>query len=153
MSKKKESFQSRQRLPCCGPRFESQEHHLRFFELYGSSLVNICHLNWNVKITKINEKSSGLAYLKKNVLKNFFSIDQGPDQLFSTQSIFQSNIELPSPSSSSSSSSRRLNLQNKLTSKSKNYVFFIRSPQEEPVVERPLVVRSPTKQILILPPT
>ena len=38
----------RRHLQACCPRFESQAHHLRFFQF----ILNICHLNWNVKKRK-----------------------------------------------------------------------------------------------------
>ena len=48
------------RLPFCGPGFQSQAHHLRFFNLYW---------NCNVKGTKINKKRPGLAhFLKKTFI-------------------------------------------------------------------------------------
>ena len=43
----------RLRLPSCGPGFESQAHHLRFFNLY--------YWNCNEKITKINKKRPSVA--------------------------------------------------------------------------------------------
>ena len=51
----------RLRLPSCRPGFESQAHHLRFFQFKLFKLY-ICHLNWNVKRTKINKKRPGLAH-------------------------------------------------------------------------------------------
>ena len=51
-------------LPSCGCGFQSQAHHLRFFNLY----------NWNCneKRTKINEKEAGIGpFLKKNCLSPF----------------------------------------------------------------------------------
>ena len=39
----------------CLPRFESQAHHLRFFQLLLFNLYN-CHLNWNVNRTKIDNE-------------------------------------------------------------------------------------------------
>ena len=56
----------RLRLPSCHPRFKSQAHHLRFFQFILFKLY-ICHLNWNVKRTKINKKRPGLAHFKKNI--------------------------------------------------------------------------------------
>ena len=47
------------RLPLCSPRFESQTHHLCFFQFIQFKLY-ICHL----KGTKTNKKRPGLAYLK-----------------------------------------------------------------------------------------
>ena len=55
------------RLPSCHPGFESQAHHLCLFQFILFKLY-ICHLNWNVKRTKINKKRPGLAHLKKTVL-------------------------------------------------------------------------------------
>ena len=46
-----------QRLPSCGPWFESQAHHICFFNLY--------YCNCNEKRIKINKKRPGLAHLKK----------------------------------------------------------------------------------------
>ena len=51
----------RLRLPSCRPGFESQAHHLCFFQFILFKLY-ICHLNWNVKRTKINKKRPGLAH-------------------------------------------------------------------------------------------
>ena len=51
-------------LPSCRPGFESQVHHLRFFQFLKLKLF-ICHSNWNVKRTKINKKRLGLANLSK----------------------------------------------------------------------------------------
>ena len=51
-------------LPSCCPGFESQAHHLRFFQFILFKLY-ICHLNWNVKRTKINKKRPVLAHLQK----------------------------------------------------------------------------------------
>ena len=47
----------------CGPGFESQAQHLRFFQFILLKLY-IFHLNWNVTRTKVNKKRSGLAHLK-----------------------------------------------------------------------------------------
>ena len=55
----------RQRLPSCSSWFESQTQHLRFFDLCGSRWVCICHLDWNVKRTKVNKKRPGLAHFFK----------------------------------------------------------------------------------------
>ena len=56
----------RLRLPSCRPGFESQAHHLRFFQFILFKLY-ICHLNWNVKRTKINKNEAGIGpfFLKK----------------------------------------------------------------------------------------
>ena len=51
------------RLSSCRLGFESQAHHLHFFQLI-LFLLYIGHLNWNVKRTKINKKRPGLAHLK-----------------------------------------------------------------------------------------
>ena len=51
----------RLRLPSWRPGFESQAHHLRFFQFILFKLY-ICHLNWNMKRMKINKKRSGLAH-------------------------------------------------------------------------------------------
>ena len=56
------------RLPSCCPRFQSQAHDLHFFQFILFKLY-ICHLNWNVKRTKINKKRPGLAHLKKECIK------------------------------------------------------------------------------------
>ena len=48
------------RLPSCCPGFESQAHHLCFFQFILFKLY-ICHLNWNVKTTKINIKQAGIG--------------------------------------------------------------------------------------------
>ena len=58
-------------LPSCGCGFQSQAHHLRFFNLY----------NWNCneKRTKINEKEAGIGpFLKKTV----YHLLNGPFLLF-----------------------------------------------------------------------
>ena len=47
------------RLPFCGSGFESQAHHLRFFQFLLLKLYQ--------KITKINKKRPGLTHLKKEV--------------------------------------------------------------------------------------
>ena len=57
----------RLRLPSCRPRFESQAHHLRFFQFILFKLY-ICHLNWSVKRTKIKEKEAGIGPLKKTII-------------------------------------------------------------------------------------
>ena len=51
-------------LPFCCPRFESQSHHLHFFQFIKLKLY-ICHLNWNVKRTKIYKKRRWLAQKRK----------------------------------------------------------------------------------------
>ena len=56
----------RLRLPNCCPRFESQGHHLHFFQFIKFTLC-ICNLNWNLKRTKINKKRPGLALFKKGI--------------------------------------------------------------------------------------
>ena len=51
------------------PGLKSQAHHLLFFQFILFKLY-ICHLNWNVKRTKINKKRPGLAhFFKKNCLQ------------------------------------------------------------------------------------
>ena len=57
----------RPRVPSCRPGFESQAHHLCFFQFKLFKLY-ICHLNWNVKRTKINKKRPGLAHFFKTRL-------------------------------------------------------------------------------------
>ena len=63
------------RLQSCRPGFESQVHDLYFFQFILFKLYT-CHLNWNVKRTKINKKRPGLAHFKKLFLrkKPFFLI-------------------------------------------------------------------------------
>ena len=48
-------------LPSCCPGFESQAHHLCFFQFIKFKLY-ICHLNRNVKRTKINKKRPRIAH-------------------------------------------------------------------------------------------
>ena len=54
----------RLRLSFCSPGFESQAYHRHFFQF----ILCTCHLNWNVKRMKINQKRPGLAHLKKIVI-------------------------------------------------------------------------------------
>ena len=67
---------NRVRLPSCGPGFESQAQKLCFFSLYSWNSVYICHLNWNVKRTKINKKSSRdwLIFLKVSLGKKLKNV-------------------------------------------------------------------------------
>ena len=51
----------RLRLPSCCPGFVPQAHHLRFFQFIKKFKLNICHLNYNVKRRKINEKVAGIG--------------------------------------------------------------------------------------------
>ena len=51
-------------LTSCRSGFESQAHHLRFFHFILFKLY-ICHLNCNVKRTKINKKRPGLSHFLK----------------------------------------------------------------------------------------
>ena len=48
----------------CGPGFESNAQHLRFFNLHCWNWYNICY--WKVERTKINKKSSWSAQFLKN---------------------------------------------------------------------------------------
>ena len=57
----------RLRLPSCCPGFESQAHHLCFFQFILFKLY-FCHLNLNVKTTKINKKEVGIGpFLRKDL--------------------------------------------------------------------------------------
>ena len=58
-------------LPFGHPGFKFQAHHLRFFQFVWFKLY-ICHLNWNVKRTKINKKRPGLPH-KKQIFACFVS--------------------------------------------------------------------------------
>ena len=50
------------RLPSCGPGFESQAHHLRFFNfILLSYCISVCCC-WKEKRTKINKKIPGLTH-------------------------------------------------------------------------------------------
>ena len=56
----------RLRLPSCRPGFESQAHHLCFFQFILFKLY-VCHLNWNVKRTKNKQKEAGVGpFFKKH---------------------------------------------------------------------------------------
>ena len=62
----------RLRLPSCRPGFESQAHQQCFFKFILFKLY-ICHLIWNVKRTKLNEKLPGLAHFFKKINSSKFS--------------------------------------------------------------------------------
>ena len=65
----------RLRLPSCHTGFESQAHHLCFFQFILFKLY-IFHLNWNVKRWKINKKEAGIGpfFTKTSKTSQYFSL-------------------------------------------------------------------------------
>ena len=63
----------RLRLPSCHPGFESQAHHLHFFQFTLFKLY-ICHLNWNVNRTKINKKEARIGPFLKKQSRNLYLV-------------------------------------------------------------------------------